>query len=552
MDIQAIQFDCMRMDFLIEKGGLAEISEFISLIKDKVYQDSSLQAHHYYVLGNGCSALVNDALDGWSNDSAGQAVRYYKRATYESGFNDLSADVKSRIYTNLGSELCRQGRVLEGVEQLDYGLRLFDNPVAYLVKGKYLLNFSCQLFDEGHAAYFQKESYFILKYVVECRFQLFDQGHLQQLESDIHIAGFVKWFDENYSERCEGYPHLSSLKGRKGHTRKEKEYVRWCLENRLFINELNDISVEPVVGFDALSFPGVACLINPLMTMSETLALSAAFSEIKYQYAFSRFNYFDAVTSVYARTEVNHYADLELGLTDSLDYCVYRRDIEMVKLSFKSLYSCFDKIAVLMSMYLGHDNATKAHFSSVWYHKNDSGRKVRVRDELQSLNNPFLLALYWLSREINDSEEEGHGYWMDSNAGRMADIRNKMEHGGFRVVIDGLHNIGRKYDEARACEGVDGLLERLEENRLLCQGEESLELRQEIQRLIELDETRIAEKEKLKGYPLIVTDVELREQTLRLMKKVRFAIIYLALAVNYEESKRDGDGIVLPMGTPIY
>lgn len=552
MDSQALELDCMRMDLLIDKRDLVGIKEFIGLIKDKVYQDSGLQAHHYYVLGNGCSALVNDALDGWSNDSVGQAVRYYKRATYEDGFKHLSADVKSRVYTNLGSELCRQGRVLEGLEQLDYGLRLFDNPVAYLIKGKYLLNFSHQLFDDGHAAYFQKEAYSVLKYILDCKFKLFDVGHLQQLENDSHIVGFVQWFDDNHSSICESYPHLSELKGRKGRTRKEREYIRWCLQNRLFVNELNDISSEPVVGFDVLSFPGVVSRLNPLMTVSETLTLSAAFSEIKYQYAFSRFNYFEAVTSVYARTEVNHYADLELSLTNSLDYCLYRRDIEMVKSSFKSLYSCFDKIAVLMSMYLGHDKASGAHFSSVWYHKNDRDRKVRVRDELLGLNNPFLLALYWLSREINDSEEEGHSYWMDSNAGRMADIRNKMEHGGFRVVIEGLHNIGREYDEVRVCEKRESLLARLEENKARYQSEGSEEVREKIQDLIDRDELCVAEKEQLKGYPLIVTDVELREQTLRLMKKVRFAIIYLALAINYEESKRDGGGVILPMETPIY
>lgn len=541
-----------KMDSLIENQDLSGIEALISEMQEKVYGASSTQAYHYYIVGVGCSELVKNRMGLWGNEYSGLAVKFYKKAIFEDGFKELSADLQSRVYTNLGNQFCFHGRILEGIQQFNKAILIFDNPIAKLAKGRYLLIFSQHLFDRGHSFHFKKQAYHELKYIWDCRGGLFDKYHLGMIETDEGIGKFVKEFGKVFDLVCEHYPHLETLQGRQGSSRKEKEYLRWCAEEQLFINDLNDISTKPVVRYDTLSFPSVLQRVNPLLTVTETLALSSAFSEIKYLYAFSRFNYFDALTSKYSRYMTHHYADANINLTNSLDSCLYRRDIEMLKLTFKSLYSCFDKIATLIVMYMGFDNKKSQYFSGIWYHRNDQGKKKRINPAFEGSDNPFFLALYWLSREINDSEEEGHGYWTDSNATRMADIRNKLEHSGFRVVIDDMYKITSKFDSMRSETSARELIERLERNKLQYERECDEDNRSHLEEIIRHDEECLSEKEYHKGYPLVITDIELQQQTLRLMKKVRYALIYLALAVNYEEERYPQDEMTYSMPTPRY
>ena len=324
-------------------------------------------------------------------------------------------------------------------------------------------------------------------------------------------------------------------------------YKQWCLENRLFINDLNDISNEPVVAQDVMGLPSVTYSINPLIGVSESLWLSGGFSEIKHQYAHARFTFFEAIESKYAKREVSHYASNDLFLTNSLDYCLYRRDIEQIKICFRLLYSCFDKLAVLLFKYLEPNSAARVYFSNVWY-----VRDKDVKGRFLESENPFLLALYWLSREINDNEAEGHDHWMDPNAGKLADIRNKIEHGGFRVVIDDLYTISKSFELEREDKNRAEILDRIEENRRLLKSGVPKAEQKAIKLKIAADLELIEGKENLRGYPLVITDKELREQTLRLMKKVRYAIIYTSLAIHYEEEKRDKSGISIPYEIPIY
>ena len=541
-----INDDAAKMDELIAGRKYDEISAFIELLVCRMYDNSELRAYNHYIVGNGYAVLADRLNSPW-DEKTGLQVNFFKKAQYEPGFSALDDDVKSRVYTNLASALYGQGRYLEAVVEYDRAIATFNNPMAFFCKGQALMEFSRGLYDEGHCMYFQKEAYPILKYVYECKDDLFDEGHLAVVNAAQHLQGFVRHFDDNFSEICESFPHLSTLEGFVGRSQKERLYKQWCLENRLFINDLNDISNEPVVAQDVMGLPSVTYSINPLIGVSESLWLSGGFSEIKHQYAHARFTFFEAIESKYAKREVSHYASNDLFLTNSLDYCLYRRDIEQIKICFRLLYSCFDKLAVLLFKYLEPNSAARVYFSNVWY-----VRDKDVKGRFLESENPFLLALYWLSREINDNEAEGHDHWMDPNAGKLADIRNKIEHGGFRVVIDDLYTISKSFELEREDKNRAEILDRIEENRRLLKSGVPKAEQKAIKLKIAADLELIEGKENLRGYPLVITDNELREQTLRLMKKVRYAIIYTSLAIHYEEEKRDKSGISIPYEIPIY
>ncbi|WP_414861609.1 LA2681 family HEPN domain-containing protein [Pseudomonas sp. IT-P176] len=534
------------MDELILGHKYEELKTLIELLENRRYQSSKCRAENYYIIGNGYAVLADGFQSSW-DERVGLQVKFYKKSQYEQGFSELSDDLRSRVYTNLANALYSQGRFFEAVKEYDRAIAIFNNPLAYFSKGRALLEVSSSLYDKDHAVYFQKEAYPILKYVYECKEVLFDADHLKLIDAATPYIKFVSHFDQHFDSICEEFPHISELKGAAGKSDKEQLYKQWCLENTLFINDLNEITAEPVAAQDVMGLPSVRYSVNPLVGVTESLWLSGGFSEIKHQYAHARFTYYEAIESQYSRREVSHYANNDLFLVNSLDYCIYRRDIEQVKVSFRLLYSCFDKLAVLLFKYLDPGSAARVYFSNVWYGDNKGVKQFFLKSD-----NPYLLALYWLSREINDNEAEGHDHWMDSNAAKLADIRNKLEHGGFRVVIDDLYKITNAFDRKLAEEKHAGILDRIEVNNKILKGGVSKAQQKTIREKIKSDQDLIDGKNSLKGYPLIITDKELRDQTLRLMSKVRYAIMYTSLAIHYEEEKLDDSGVIIPFETPLY
>lgn len=546
MEEAYVSLDAAKMDEIILGQNYDELKNFIELLENRQYHSSKFRAENYYIIGNGYAILANSFPSFW-DERIGLQVKFYKKAQYEVGFSELSSDLQSRVFTNLANALYSQGRLFEALKEHDRAIATYNNSLAHFSKGRILLEVSSSLYDGGHAIYFQKEAYPILKYIYEHKKQLFDAEHLKFIDAATPYIEFVHHFDQHFDSICEDFPHLSELKGSPGKSSKERSYKKWCLENTLFINDLNEITTETVAAQDVMGLPSVRFSINPLIGVTESLWLSGAFSEIKHQYAHARFTYFEAIESQYSQREVSHYANNDLFLANTLDYCIYRRDIEQLKISFRLLYSCFDKLAVLLFKYLDLGSAARVYFSSVWY-----GENKTVKQRFLNSDNPYLLALYWLSREINDNETEGHDYWMDSNAAKLADIRNKLEHGGFRVVIDDLYKITSTFDkdltEAKHAE----ILARIEANKKIIKSGVPKAEQRKIREKIKSDQDLIIEKNKLIGYPLIITDKELRDQTLRLMKKVRYAIIYTSLAIHYEEEKLDDSGIVIPYETPLH
>lgn len=538
--------DAAEMDNLIRGRQYEALKAFIDLLECRQYQSSKCRAENYYIIGNGYATLANSFESPW-DERTGLQVKFYKKSQYEPGFSELSNDLRSRVYTNLANALYSQGRFFEALKECDRAMAAFNNPLAHFAKGRTLLALSGSLYDKGHAVYFQKEAYPILKYVYECKDELFDVDHLKSIEAATPYIRFVAHFDQHFFSICEDFPHFSEIKGSVGKSRKERSYKRWCLENALFINDLNEITAEPVAGQDVMGLPSIQYSVNPLIGVTDSLHLSGGFSEIKHQFAHARFTFYEAIESVYSYREIPHYSSNELFLANTLDYCIYRRDIEQIKISFRLLYSCFDKLAVLLLKYLDPSSAARVYFSNVWYRE---GKKVK-QDFLRS-DNPYLLALYWLSREINDDEAEGHDHWMDSNASKLADIRNKLEHGGFRVVMDDLYKITNPFDKAIAEAAHVEILARIEANNKILKGGVSKAQQKDIRVKIRSDQDLIDAKSYLSGYPLVITDKELRAQTLRLMSKVRYAIMYTSLAIHYEEEKLPNVGVVVSNETPLY
>ncbi|NVZ36969.1 hypothetical protein HX786_02705 [Pseudomonas sp. 21615526] len=554
---QQLQENSKKIDELVASRDLTLLKEFLSDICDNQYENPKDQAFHYYTIGTGYAETIELGPELWSKDAIGKAVSYFRRSIFSSGFKLLDPELASRIYINLGNAYSKQGRALEALHEYNTATLTYQNPITLLNKGVDLLRLSLDLSYADQCIRFQKEAYETLSFLYLYKTEMFAPEHVKLMESDGTTISFLDWYSQTYGETSEHFPELdnSNSKGRSG---KERRYRKWCLTNRLYINEANDISDDEKIGQDTLCFPSLIKKLNPLISTTESLALSASFSEIKYQYAFARHNYFESITSVNALSEKQHFADKNLRLTNSLDYCIYRRDTEQLKVSFRLFYSCFDKIALLLKKYLLIDIGDhRVSFSTVWFkeqkHKTNKakGAPPEIRDFFIDNQNPFFLALYWLSRDINDNEEDGHNYWMDTNAQKLADIRNKMEHQGFRVVMESMHRINSKFDSDRTNEAITEHKSQLDNLEALLAASDDPNTQTIIKDRINAIYEFFKEREHLNGYPLTITDSELKEQTMRLMKKLRYALIYLALGINLEEQKKRPETPLMQLEVPL-
>ena len=117
----------------------------------------------------------------------------------------------------------------------------------------------------------------------------------------------------------------------------------------------------------------------------------------------------------------------KLFLTNTLDYVHYSGSIEKIKTSFRICFSVFDSIAFLLNFYFDC-NSKVVSFSSRWIKDNFKDKE----------GNYFIDALYWLACDLTDNPELTSNpiKWKAPNpcAAEIRKIRNAIEHGWLRVA----------------------------------------------------------------------------------------------------------------------
>ena len=110
---------------------------------------------------------------------------------------------------------------------------------------------------------------------------------------------------------------------------------------------------------------------------------------------------------------------------------------ELLKMSYRNLYSIFDKIAVFLQAYLRIPvKVYKADFASIWY-----DNEKNIREEFHSrTDNLSLLALYNVSMDVYGNKKLR--YVIDEQTKDFQRIRNFIEHKIVRIKDGPMH-----YDE---------------------------------------------------------------------------------------------------------
>jgi tetratricopeptide (TPR) repeat protein len=482
---------------IIDVGGdeqsLAALNHADDLLNQ--FLENNVSDHHacraHYFRANIWSAKHSISQDRqrwlWTSESIDGEVLELRKALSHPGFADLPPMERAQIYTNLGNVLSHVGRFIEAIEYWDRALA--DVPrfaMACGNRGLGLGHYAGALYDPGHRGV-------LMVFACEALAQsCAEDAILDSPDQGNAIDYFAKCMNDilsHYNMR-EIVEDIDLLNHPMGRGKRERGYRQWCLNNRLFINSLNDIGPNPIAAQDVMTLPSITVGIDE---GPRPPAVIHYFNLIKQEFCASRYALYEGITS----TGV-HFSDRGVLLYNTLDYPAFGFAMERMKMAFRGAYAVFDKVAFLLNAYLdlGHP-IRQVNFRNVWFKK---GKEKKVHPIIDGLENWPLRGLFWLSKDIFENDFRGV---TEPDARELYELRNHLEHKFVSVHDD-------------------------------------------VFRVISPHITRTPE---VGMFDISVDD--LVAKTLRQLKLARAAIIYMSLGIHAEERQRtaehNGDKISVPM-----
>ena len=311
-----------------------------------------------------------------------------------------------------------------------------------------------------------------------------------ELGVEEHAKGFYSNL-LNYLNSIANWESISIETSKKipGRSKQERTYRQWSLDNRLFLNPQNDIQKTADASYDNLHLPSIVSLISE--TPPEIYGI---YNQLKQEYIAARYILFEAIEE--SQKIRLHFSDRQMYLVNMLDARIYRLWVEKAKMAFLGAYAIFDKVAYLINEYWTLGLQTdRIDFRKVWHEKLDC--KKGLSHEFKMDQNWPLKGLYWLSKDIYYKNDDRP---TEPDAKQLNNIRNHISHKYLKVQHSCYNpSIHRKTN----------------------------------------------------GYELTypIDENELKEQTIKLLKLVRSALIYLSLAVERHEkqTRENKQGLTVSM-----
>lgn len=337
-----------------------------------------------------------------------QQVFLLRRVMNSPGFVAMDAIRRCQVLTNLANQLDTLGRFVEARAYWSAALTIDSSFwMARANRGRGLMHYAAALYDPGHAEVFAFHAHCDLVQAVEL------------VSKHPHLGDYrlISFFSKSAEQIAHHYDIEAIGKAHKpddwdmGTEPTERAYRRWCLDNILFLNPLNDIEVASIAARDIMSLPNFTTAIN------EPPIVVGMFNELKQGFASARWILWEGFQS-----HRSHLSDREVLLYNTLDYPAYGLSVEKVKIAFRMAYSILDKIAYFLNHYLALGIPEKrVNFRTIWREK-DNGP---VRDRFAKSENWSFRGLFWLSKDLFEEDMLDS---MEPEAHALADLRNHLEH----------------------------------------------------------------------------------------------------------------------------
>jgi len=409
---------------LIDIGNASEeqqiIQEGIDLIRDdfeKIASDDKYAAIAHYNLGNGYSDIFNIRRKQepfaacFGDTELNLAQSHYVRALK---YRTEDTFLTSQIWVNLGNCFDAIGRVLDGLECYEKAIALEPNHGMALGNKGVGLYYYATVAGE-HQETFLREAYSLLS-------QAFEKGGNTEA-----VPYFEKYLEEiklrftgreDVLENPPKYPGISI----KGDSELEKFSIKFCLDNKLYLNICNycqrcDAAVGDTAAIKKMILPLTKHNNEGWPKDDQYLRLSRYLNQIKQDYVTARFM---LMLSRYKELNLD-FVHKHVKIIDTLDYSLHNIYVELVKASFKGFYGVLDKVAYFINDYLKLGIPDRrVSFRAVWY---QSSREKTIREQILATGNFSLNALFSLHQDFEDGEFKNLRLTRDALTHRFVNVK---------------------------------------------------------------------------------------------------------------------------------
>ena len=373
----------------------------------------------YYFQANTFSAIrqikANEEIYLWSwvQPERTSEVLALRQSIRDQHFHHLNKIRRCQILTNLGRVFNEIGRPIEALEMWKSALKIIPQfAMALGNRGIGLCNYSDALYDVGHQNIFLMQALGDFCQALSSQ-SVWDGEYLTAYENFQTRANQIKAFLEHNFDESHFEPYNWPL----GTSKNEQKFRKWRLENRLFLNPLNDLDAWPIAAHDVFHIPDHSYGID------EKPRFVQFYDLLKQEYVAACLLLFEGIQGKH-----NHYADKKNLVFEHGDGSIGGVRVEKQKMAFRSAYSILDKIAIFLNEYydLGK-NRRALSFRTVWHDGKDINSRIPQ-------NNWRLRGLYALSLDLFDSEFKETAL---PHAELLNDVRNAAEHRFLQVYEDG-------------------------------------------------------------------------------------------------------------------
>jgi hypothetical protein len=418
-DHEILDFIGELFDLSLDNNDVQGIDKGIELASTLEYSNLSNQQQIFfnYYLANGWSSkrAFNrfETTESWDFDQEelSKELFHLRSCISVEGFEEAQAELQCQIYTNLGNHFSHVGRFVEAQEYWNKALDVISYfPMALGNIGVGLFYYAGCLHIESHKNIFIHYAHGFLKKALALKKYLHPSASepFKQLLNNIKGQWPKEFLNSNLNVAFD-----------LGKNKQLREYREWGIENKLYLNPLNDIGALEISSHDCLHLPSMT------VKLDATPKYHTLFNQIKQEYGTARFLYYEGT-----QLPKQSYSDKDVGLVDTLDYAEYSYNVEKVKIAYRLIFSLFDKIAYFLNEYLDIGMPkNKTSFRVLW-HEEKKGRCLR--SQFMGSKNLALRGLYWLSKDFFD-KDHAHAIAIEPEAKELADIRNYIEHKSFKI-----------------------------------------------------------------------------------------------------------------------
>lgn len=380
-------------DESVVRRGIERLEKHVREYESKDKHASDKLTYFYY-LGNGYSEtakmmrVVNPQYGFFQQTKSD----FYKAAqSYRKALRYTSRDIgTTATYVNLGNVMDAQSRCLEALECYEKALSISpDFGMALGNKGlglKYYARISGK-----HQVAFLSEAHNLLDLACKSR------NTPEYAKND--FIREKKEIEKYLGDKIAPPPSTQKFKNA-GDLQLEKDYIDYGLRHGLYLNACNFCSqqcneaIEDTFTIETMIVPTSTDLDNdPFLRMQNWM------NQIRVAFATARYLLFQAT----AATIDHEFVLKHVRIMETLDYCLFDFETELLKVAFRSFFSILDQIAWILNEYLKLGiRLSKIYFSDFWYEKKD-GETV-VRKEILGKQSWTLNALYDLNYDLLKSD----------------------------------------------------------------------------------------------------------------------------------------------------